>query len=418
MSAHRPDVIVVGGGPAGASAAFQLATRGVRVRLLERSRFPRSKACAECLSPQASRILSDMRVLEELEPRGALLRGMVVRAPNGVSARGDYAAAHGFRGFRDRGLSIRREVLDAVLLQRAREAGTRVDEHMRVTDVAAESGGGRVVGLSVMRRDGTVEALQAPIVIAADGLRSVVARRLGLARSAAWPRRLSLVAHYHGVKDVLDYGEMHVERDGFVGIADVGGGVTTVAAVFPASRGREIAAGRSAFLERWLMSRPQLAGRFRHATRIGGTAAVGPFASHARRAWQPGALLVGDAADFFDPFTGEGIYAALRGGELVADAVVRALEGGGTTAERVAYQGYEDARRREFGGKWWVERLIGVGVALPPVVNRAARALAGHQPLADLLVGVTGDFVPAREVLRLRYLARLFLAPIPAPAWR
>jgi 2-polyprenyl-6-methoxyphenol hydroxylase-like FAD-dependent oxidoreductase len=106
------EVLVVGGGPAGASTAFQLARQGVSVRLLERSRFPRSKPCAECLSPQASRILSDMGVLEELEGKGAHLRGMMVRAPNGASARGDYAAAHGFRGFRDRGLAIRRELLD------------------------------------------------------------------------------------------------------------------------------------------------------------------------------------------------------------------------------------------------------------------------------------------------------------------
>src|SRR5215210_5892263 len=106
MNAQRPDVIVVGGGPAGASTAFQLARRGVRVRVLERSRFPRSKPCAECLSPQASRILSDMGVLEELEGQGAQLRGMIVRAPNGTSARGDYSAEHGFRAFRDRGLAI------------------------------------------------------------------------------------------------------------------------------------------------------------------------------------------------------------------------------------------------------------------------------------------------------------------------
>src|SRR2546423_14168254 len=95
------DVLVVGGGPAGASSAFQLARRGVRVRVLERARFPRPKPCAECLSPQASRILADMGVLADLEPRGALLRGMTVRAPNGVAARGEYLADHGFRGFRD-----------------------------------------------------------------------------------------------------------------------------------------------------------------------------------------------------------------------------------------------------------------------------------------------------------------------------
>jgi geranylgeranyl reductase family protein len=414
------DVLIVGAGPAGASTAFQLAKRGLRVRVLERARFPRSKPCAECLSPQASRILDDMGALRELETRGAWLRGMVVRAPNGVSARGDYAATHGFRAYREAGLAIRREFLDSVLLEIARSAGAEVMERARVTDLLRDSRGG-VCGVRVLTDSGTVDDVRAPLIVGADGLRSVVARRLGLTRVALWPHRIALVAHYRDVTELSDVVEMHVERDGFVGIADVGGGTTTVAAVFPRSRAREIARDRSGrgFLDHWLGSKPHLARRFARASRDGSVAAVGPFASHARRAWHAGALLVGDAADFFDPFTGEGIYAALRGGELVADVVARALDAQGsrTTA---ALRDYDRLRRDEFGGKWWVERLIGIGVASPPVVNRAVRALAGRKALADLLVGVTGDFVPADEVLRLGYLTQLFITPVPAvrpPAW-
>ena len=114
---------------------------------------------------------------------------------------------------------------------------------------------------------------------------------------------------------------MHVERDGYVGIADVGNGLTTVALVVPASRSREISGDRAAFLERWLRAHPHLAPRFARAERVTPVVATGPFASHARRAWAPGAALVGDAADFFDPFTGEGIYAALRGGEMLAGCI-------------------------------------------------------------------------------------------------
>jgi geranylgeranyl reductase family protein len=411
------EVLIVGGGPAGASTAFQLAKRGLRVRVLERARFPRSKPCAECLSPQASRILDDMGALRELEARGAWLRGMVVRAPNGASARGDYAATHGFRAYREAGLAIRREFLDSALLETARSAGAEVVERVRVTDLLRD-GRGAVIGVRALSGSGSVDDVRAPLIVGADGLQSVVARRLGLRRVAFWPHRMALVAHYRDVAELSDLVEMHVERDGFVGIADVGGGTTTVAAVFPRSRAREIAGDRSGFLDRWLASKPHLARRFARATRDGSVAAVGPFASHARRAWHPGALLVGDAADFFDPFTGEGIYAALRGGELAADVIARSLGAGRTTA--VVLRDYDRARRDEFGGKWWVERLIGIGVASPPVVNRAVRALAGRKELADLLVGVTGDFVPANEVLRLGYLTRLFITPVPAfrpPAW-
>src|SRR5207244_3054578 len=203
-------------------------------------------------------ILSEMGVLGELEPRGALLRGMIVRSPDGTSAKGDYSASHGFRAFRDRGLAIRRELLDDVLLRRAREAGARINERVRVADVLRDARD-VVRGVRTLAANGSAEEVRARIVIGADGLRSVIARRLGLARTATWPRRISLVAHYRGVLDVSDYGEMHVERDGFVGIADVGDGVTTVAAVFPARRAREISGDRSGFLDRWLASKPHAA---------------------------------------------------------------------------------------------------------------------------------------------------------------
>src|SRR5438270_267982 len=82
-----------------------------------------------------------------------------------------------------------------------------------------------------------------------------------------------------------DFGAMHVERDGYVGIADVGNGLTTVALVVPASRSGEVSGDRAAFLHNWLMARPHLAPRFARAERVTPVIATGPFASHARRAW-------------------------------------------------------------------------------------------------------------------------------------
>jgi flavin-dependent dehydrogenase len=120
---------------------------------------------------------------------------------------------------------------------------------------------------------------------------------------------------------------------------------------------------------------------------------------------------VGDAAEFFDPFTGEGIYSALRGGELLGPWVHEALRASTPRGADAALEAYDRCRCREFSGKWRVERLVAVAVALSPILNRAARVLSRRTHLADLLVGVTGDFVPAREVLRARFLAQL-LAPL------
>ncbi|HEX4683899.1 MAG TPA: FAD-dependent oxidoreductase, partial [Gemmatimonadaceae bacterium] len=130
------EVLVVGGGPAGSSVAFALARAGVDVLLVDRARFPRSKACAESLSPEASRILDEMGALTAIERSGAAkLAGIRVHAPNGAIVSGDFVAHHGYRGHSTYGLSVRREILDAIVLDRARAAGVRVMERTRVTDV-------------------------------------------------------------------------------------------------------------------------------------------------------------------------------------------------------------------------------------------------------------------------------------------
>jgi menaquinone-9 beta-reductase len=409
------EVIIVGGGPAGAATAWGLARAGIDVLVVDRDRFPRDKPCAEYLSPQASRILSDMGVLATVEAAGAArLTGMTIRAPSGVSFRGDFAASHGFRGFRSEGLSLRRLVLDAILLRHAQAAGARILEGCAVTDLVRD-GTGRVTGVRLPAgTDGQDSGapgsvLSAHVVVGADGLRSVVSRRAGLAYSRRWPKRVAFVTHYRDVTGIGTTGEMHVERDGYVGLADVGGGHTTVALVVPAVAARGAGTDRAGFLDAWIARHPQLAPRFHGANRISPVRATGPFAQHARRLWVPGVALVGDAADFFDPFTGEGVYTALRGGELLTPYLCEAVRGVDARAADTALAAYERCWRHEFRGKQIVERAVGAAVAMPAVIGHVARVLARRPDMADLLIGVTGDFVPAAQVLRAGYLGQLAL---------
>lgn len=403
------EVVVVGGGPAGSSAAYFMARAGLEVLVLDRARFPRDKPCSEYMSPQAARILEEMGALSAIESSGAAqLIGMRVHAPNGATIHGEFVANHGYRGFRDRGLAVRRTILDSILLQRARDAGAHVEEEVRVTDVVRDASG-RVTGVRATTTGGESDSITAAIVVGADGLRSVVGRRLNLIRASRWPRRIALVTHYRNVPGSRQFGEMYVDRGGYLGIADVGNGLTNVAVVVPVSRAAEVAADRTEFLERWIAERPRIAELLGVAERVEPVRATGPFASAARRAWTPGAALVGDAAEFFDPFTGEGIYSALRGGEMLAGFAADAVAGA-SQADR-SLRAYEAARHAEFSGKWKVERLVGAAIAFPALINRAATVLSRRRDMADLLVGVVGDFVPAREVLRPRYLLNLLYSP-------
>ena len=412
MDSQAAQVIVVGGGPAGAATAFYLARAGIRVTILDRAQFPRDKPCSEYMSPQASRILDEMGVLEQIERSGAAhLAGMRVHAPNGTAFQGRFADVEGFRGYRDRGLALRRTILDHLLLDRARAVGAVVCEGVRVIDLRRDSNG-RVTGVDALDERGERRTLSASIVVGADGLRSVVARRLDLAATRLAQRRVAFVTHFAGI-DMGDSGEMHVDHDGYLGLADVGGGMTNVAVVVPRSRAREASGDPAGFVDAWIRRRRHVAPRFAKAVRVTPVLATGPFASAARRAWAPGAALVGDAADFFDPFTGEGIYAALRGAELLVPRIIDALAATAPADGDASLGAYDRARIGEFRGKWAVERMIGVAVTFPAVMNVAARSLALRPQMAHTIVGVTGDFVPAREVLRPSFLLRLLVPWTP-----
>jgi flavin-dependent dehydrogenase len=399
------DVLVVGTGPGGSASAALLARAGFSVTAVDRAAFPRDKACSEYMSPEAVRLLDRLGVVSELEAAGAApLHGTRVIAARGSRLHGRFAHA-GVTPFRPTGLSLSRRLLDESLVGAARAAGATVLERTAVEALLYDRG---AVGGAVVRDgDGRRHALRARLTIGADGLRSLVARRIGRRRHGH-PHRLAFVAHVDRVTGMGDSAEMHVGRQGYVGLNPIGGGRTNVALVVPAERGGEARGRMESFLLEALRAFPGLHERVAAGALARRVLATGPFAAWSGRVTVDGAALVGDAADFFDPFTGEGIYSALRGAELLAEAAVVALgRPGPVTAADL--DGYRRARRRAFAGKWAVERLIGYGMLFPALFDRAVARLGRRAGMADTLIGVTGDFVPARRVLNPLFLARMIL---------
>jgi flavin-dependent dehydrogenase len=399
------DVLVVGAGPAGSATAAFLAQAGCSVGLVDRSTFPRDKACSEYMSPEAVRVLDRLAVLEELESCGARpLQGTAVTAARGARLHGRFSLA-GHRPFRGTGLSVSRRLLDDALVRAAQSAGAQLLERQVVEELIYDRGA--VAGALIRDGEGHRRAVRARLTVGADGLRSVVARRMGVRRHG-WLRRVAFVAHLDGVADMGESAEMFVAPQGYVGLNPIEAGRTNVALVVPAESARRARGRPEAFFMEALARFPEVARRIRNGRLVRRVLATGPFAASSGRVVTAGCALVGDAADFFDPFTGEGIYSALRGAELLAGEAVTALEAPGLVAAR-GLEGYRRARRRIFAGKWAVERLIGYGMLFPRLFNRAVDRLNRRGRMAHILVGVTGDFVPAREVLNPWFLARMIL---------
>jgi flavin-dependent dehydrogenase len=396
------DALVVGAGPAGSAFACHLAREGRRVLVVERASFPREKPCSEYLGPEAVRLLDRLGVVGDLEAAGANpLTGTTVVASGGSRLTGLFALA-GHQPFRMTGLSVARRILDARLAASARASGAELHERTTVEELLYDRG--NVSGAVLRDAMGIRRSVHARLTVGADGLRSVVARRIGRRRHG-FPARVAFVAHVEGVTGLEHTAEMHVGTRGYVGLNAIGGGVTNVALVVPRAVAARARGRREAFFAETLRTFAGVVDRVDPTRLVREIMVTGPFAAWSGRVTAPGALLVGDAADFFDPFTGEGIYSALRGAELAAAAALEALAAPGPiTLGRLA--GYRADRRRAFAGKWAVERLIGYGMLLPGLFDRAVSRLASRG-LAHTLIGVTGDFVPAREVLNPLFLARM-----------
>jgi geranylgeranyl reductase family protein len=402
----RTDAVVVGAGPAGAATAILLAQEGLRVELLDRATFPRDKICGEYLSPEAGRILERLGVLATLEVRGARpLRGMRILVPGGRHLVGDYPTRGPWRGFRAHALAIRRRLLDATLVERARQVGVSVRERIRVVDLLREDG--RIAGVVAARVGAAPQAehLHARLVVAADGRTSIVAERLGLRRPHRWLHRLALIADVEGAGGDCERGEIVVEPPRYAILNPVTPGLGNMSLVVPVEEGRRHKGDLAGYFDAATRTLPGLGERLRRARRVGPVRALGPLAYAVAPPRDGGVVLVGDAAGFLDPFTGEGVYAALRSAEIAARVAADALRAGDVCVDALRPAHLRHAA--EFSAKTRVTLLLQRVIARRTLVVAAAGVLARRPAHLARLMGVLGDFVPPGALLEPSFLAGL-----------
>jgi geranylgeranyl reductase family protein len=389
------EVLVVGAGPAGSAVAAALAARGRDVLLVESRAHPRAKACAEYASP---RIVEELQVLglpeEDWKGDALPLAGMrVIRGDDAVDVR--YHDASGQRT----AWGLERTRFDATLAAHAVARGARLMEHTTLVDVGWRGGvggiGGRVVRATVRTPEGR-RGVRCAWLIGADGARSRVSQAIAVERGAGILRRLGLVAHYQGVPGLVEHGEMHVGPGWYVGLAPLAGDQLNVGMALPLNGDRRPAEDRFAAAIEGI---PAVAERLRGRARLSPIIGASPIGHRVRRAAGRGWMLVGDAAGFIDPFTGEGIYRALRSARAAAEALEE--------LDDDATDRYLAARRGAFAAKDALTWLVQGMLASPPLMGYALRRLASRPKIADKLGSALGDCRPASDAISPLFLAQV-----------
>jgi len=402
MSAeHEVEVAIVGGGPAGAALASRLAQAGHEVALFERLPRPRWRASGVYSSPLTRRRLRDLGLSPDV--LSALIRpidAMVVETADGtLRARLDYAAPAQACG-------IDRVRLEEVLLERARAAGAQVHEAATVRQARFGDRGG---GLLVSTPHGPAW-WRTRLVVGADGPSSLVARSAGVVVATRQLRRAALTGHRREPSTRADAAEarMILGSGWYLGLAPVPAGRVNLGLVLGEGGLRaQLARGLTldAIVDRALAQVHDAGNGLPSAEPTDEMQAHLPLAHRVSRAAGPGFVLVGDAAGFIDPLSGEGLHRALVSAELAERAIDRWSKG-----QQSALGDYDRRLRARFRSKDVVSWLLQLFL-FQPALARYALARLERRPLARrTLADGLADLVPASRLVDPRFHLRL-LAP-------
>ena len=405
------DCVVVGGGPAGATAATVLAQHGRRVLLLERETFPRYHV-GESLMPYTWFTFERLGVLDWFE-NAACPRKHSVQF---VSTTGQVSQPFYFFETIEHPCAttwqVRRSDFDRMLLDNARARGVEVRQGTAVRELLMD--GGRAVGVRASAAGGGSATFRADAVIDASGRDAVVASKLGWKRRDPDLTKIAIFTYYHGAKrdPGLDEGATtvaYIPEKGWFWYIPLPDDVVSVGVVAEADYLYRGTRDPQAIFEREAGDCVWIADHLRSGTRVEPVRVTGEFSYRADAIGGDGFCLAGDAFAFLDPVFSTGVFMALKSGEMAADAVHRGLEAGGVTA--ATFSGYERDMR------WALDQFRQLVLAF---YNQAfsfrdfIRARPDlHPRLVDALVGnVFADLGPLFDALR-EFSAR---TSRPAPA--
>ena len=334
------DVAIIGGGPAGSSSAAFCARAGLHTLVLERERFPREKVCGDCINPSCWPVLERLAIAAQvLDLSHSELTSVEFIAIDGHKVSVDLPTGDPPEAGE---ISVKRSLFDHLLLKRAREVGALVREEITVTALE-HNGDWKIATL-------TSGDFHARALIAADGRNSTVARLRSLLPRLT-RERVALQAHIplpqnFGKRIVLQF-----LREGYSGQAPVNKTELNLCLV-----GRPSTISK---LRQWAQSQFEIAANQPWRTITPLTRAPVPCAHE-------NLLFIGDAARVVEPFTGEGIYYALRSGELAADAIAKIIRG---EDRQLALRDFARASAEMYRGRLWINRLARAAVLSPRLAS-------------------------------------------------
>ena len=377
------DVIVVGAGPGGSSAAYHLARAGLDVLLLEKSTFPREKVCGDGLTPRAVKQLVGMGI--SLDPGEGWFPNKGIRIiGGGVRIELDWPELSSYPGF---GLVRTRRGFDEIVARAARRAGARLLEGVTVTGPVLDDGAQRIVGVTA--RDtaapgngdgGTERTYRARLVVAADGNSSRLSLAMGLRKRDDRPLGVAIRTYYTSPRHDDDYLETWLDLwdgsallPGYGWIFGVGDGTSNVGLGLLNTSTSFGHIDYRAMLRRWLATMPPEWG-FGEENQTGPVrGAALPMGFNRTPHYTSGLLLVGDAGGMVNPFNGEGISTAMESGEIAAQVIVQALARPDRASAELALRGYPQALKDAYGGYYTLGRSFVGAIGHPWFMKFATR---------------------------------------------